>query len=789
LSPAGSPKSKASRTTSGRSRNSAGPASTSTPPSRRPAATRDGALVIVESPTKARTLTRYLGSGYTVLASGGHVRDLPEREIGVDIARGFEPKYVELPDRAKIVGTLRKAAREAKQILLATDPDREGEAIAWHLSELIGRPLSDFGRVQFHEITRHAVEEAINHPGAIDMQKVDAQQARRVMDRLVGYQVSPILWKTVTGGLSAGRVQSVALRILCEREAEIEAFVPTEFWTIDGRFKGGGGVPFLARLSEFDGKKVEIGEEGAAKSVVDRLKPQTYSVESVKKVRRKRAPYPPYTTSTLQQDAGRRLGFSVKRTMAVAQRLYEGVELGSRGAVGLITYMRTDSMRVSSEAIAAARDYIASHFGTPAVSREPRVYRNKKGAVQDAHEAIRPTDVRLSPQELKGLLGGDEMKLYDLIWRRFVATQMKDAEYDQTTVRIHGSEGALFKSTGQVLILPGFLQVMADLKVSDDKTDEADKSGEPPDTALPPGLVEGMPLALLDLIPKQRFTQPPPHYSEASLVKELDEKGIGRPSTYAAIISTLFDRTYAERREKVLHPTPLGKTVNRILVDLFPQIFSVEFTARMEEELDRIEEKGDEWRKVMGDFYGPFSTALAAADKAKGDLKKETLEPVGRDCPQCGSPLVYHFGRRGRFIACTGFPKCRYSEGIEENAPPVESDTPCPLCGGKMLVRSGRFGKFLGCINYPKCKGLLPLKTEHACPREGCTGHIVERRSKSGKVFFGCSHYPDCDFVTWDSPTAGPCSQCKAPTLFEKKSKAGTQVHCRRCDWKGEAGG
>lgn len=746
-------------------------------------------LVIVESPTKARTLTRYLGANYAVIASGGHIRDLPEKEFGVDIAHGFEPTYVNLPDRLPIVQAMQKAAREAREVLLATDPDREGEAIAWHISQVINHPAKAIKRIQFHEITKRAIEEALHAAGEIDLSKVDAQQARRVLDRLVGYKVSPILWKTVTGRLSAGRVQSVALRLICEREAEIEAFTSVEYWTIDGRFSAKSVEPFLARLVKVDGKKAEIANQEQTDHILSRLKADEYKVESVKKTQRKRSPAPPYITSTLQQDAARRLNFPVKRTMAIAQRLYEGLDIGEKGAVGLITYMRTDSTRVSNEALVAAREFIKTNYSPEHLTPAPRVYKNTKGAVQDAHEAIRPTDVRLKPELVKAYLSPEEYKLYDMIWRRFVATQMKDAEFDVTIVIIEGYTGAIFRASGQIVAYPGFLLVFADIKETE-KEAEA-KSGrdaeEPPAGALPTGLKAGMPLNLLELMPKQRFTQPPPRFTEAGLVKELDEKGIGRPSTYATIISTLFDRRYIDRLERALAPTDLGKTVNRILVDSFPDIFSVDFTARMETELDRIEE-GIRWREVVGDFYAPFSIALENAEGMRRELKKVTLEPVGRKCPDCGAELVFRFGRRGRFIACTGFPKCRYAEPIENEKSAdkkVEtSDVLCPKCGKPMLVRSGKFGKFLGCSDYPKCKSILPLKTEFACPIEDCQGHLVERRTKTGKVFYGCSEYPRCEFSSWDAPIAGPCPMCQFPTLFEKKTRQGAQRLCRRCDYK-----
>jgi DNA topoisomerase-1 len=732
-------------------------------------------LVIVESPTKARTLNRYLGAGFTVLASGGHIIDLPPKKFGVNIAAGFKPQFEMLPSRKKIAGQLISAAEKASAIYLATDPDREGEAIAWHIKSVIARRTKNgIYRVQFHEITKTAVTAAMKNPGEIDPRKVDAQLARRIMDRLVGYQVSPILWKTVTGGLSAGRVQSVALRIICEREAAIAAFVKEEYWTIDGSFSGEKVNRFNARLSKLDGEKAAIPNEDTAKSISQRLEKSRYRVLDITTTRKRRQPYPPYITSTLQQDGGRRLGYPVKRTMALAQQLYEGVELGERGLTGLITYMRTDSTRVANEAVVAVRDWIASEYGHEFVADRPRVFKNKKGPVQDAHEAIRPTDVRITPEIAGKYLTPELGKLYELIWRRFVATQMAEADIDLTVVTIGDGDSVEFRTTGQTIRFPGFLSVYADVKTEEDKEEET--------SAIPPGLTVGLPLNLEGLDSKQHFTQPPPRFNEASLVKELDENGIGRPSTYATIITTLLDRKYVDRQNRSFLPTDLGQTVNRILIDRFPDIFNIEFTARMEDELDKIE-TGEDKLKVLQDFYGPFDIALKAAEKARSELRKEAAKPVGRQCPKCGGELVYRWGRFGQFISCSSFPKCKYSENLE-STPTVEVDTKCPKCGSPMVVREGRYGRFLSCSQYPKCRGILPLTTGLACPVEGCSGHLSERKTKKGRTFFGCSRYPDCKFTSWDKPTAGPCPQCTAPTLFVKTSKSGESTICHRCDWK-----
>lgn len=750
-------------------------------------------LIIVESPTKAKTLGKYLSSfkatgggsdtqvhSFTVMASGGHIVDLPKERIGVDIDNGFSPEYTVLADKTQIVQKMKKAAKAADVVYIATDPDREGEAIAWHISNVITqRTKSNILRVTFNEITQKAVHAALNSPGRIDIQKVDAQQARRVMDRLVGYKVSPLLWKTVARGLSAGRVQSVALRLICEREAEINVFISEEFWTIDGLFKPENVNPVKARLNKLDKKKVKIPDESNSKQICERLKAAAYRIGDIKRSRKKREPAPPYITSTLQQDAGRRFGLPVKRTMSIAQKLYEGIELGVKGSVGLITYMRTDSTRISNDANASLRDWIATEYGPELVNGTVRFYRNKKGAVQDAHEAIRPTDVRNTPRDVKPFLTPQEFKLYETIWRRFVATQMKPAEIDTTTVIIEDEPKSIeFSASGHIVVYQGFLTVYQEIK-----EEEKDSSDEG-DSLIPSGLEVGMSLVLNELFPNQHFTQPPPRYSEARLVKELDELGIGRPSTYASIITTIIDRKYVDRIEKNLHPTDLGEVVNKILVDRFPDFFNVDFTAQMEEKLDRIE-MGADWLEVVRDFYVPFSAALAIADTTYKDLKKKlVVQSVGRACPDCGEDLVYRWGRKGRFISCSGFPKCKFAENINAEEL-VAVDQKCPACNKPMVMRSGRFGKFLGCSDYPKCKGILAITTGHKCPAGDCSGDIKELRSKKGRVFYGCTLYPKCKFTSWDQPVEGNCPDCGASTLFMKISKkTGDYRHCGQCEWR-----
>ncbi len=548
---------------------------------------------------------------------------------------------------------------------------------------------------------------------------------------------------------------------------------------IRDRFKNDEVEPFIAKLHRLDGNKVEIPDEDTSKRICARLREERYHVSEVKSSRKRRNPAPPYTTSTLQQEAARRLGMPVKRTMSIAQRLYEGVELGDRGMVGLITYMRTDSTRVSDEAITSVRKWIASNFGADNLCAKPRIYKNKKGAVQDAHEAIRPTDVQLTPSEVSGYLEPAQLKLYTLIWKRFVATQMRAAELDITTVTISSRDDDIeFRLTGQTVIFPGYMKVYEDIRRSDSKDEEKSK--------VPKNLTKGMPLDLIELHPKQHFTQPPPRFTEAGLVKELDELGIGRPSTYATIISTLFDRKYVEKKEKALSPTDLGMTVNGVLVGSFPDIFNTKFTARMEEELDDIE-TGRDWVQVMEGFYKPFSESIDRAEQNRDEIRDNLANrKVGRKCPKCDRDLVFRWGKNGKFISCSGYPECKYSENLETSVP-VQTDRKCPKCGAPMVVRQSKYGRFLGCSNYPKCRGVLPLFTGYRCPMEGCDGELAERRTKTNKIFFSCSRYPECKFSSWNQPTDGPCPKCGAPVLFIKKSaKSETSKTCGRCGWSGK---
>ncbi len=743
-------------------------------------------LVIVESPAKAKTIGKYLGKDFTVKASVGHIMDLPKSKLGVDIEKNFEPQYIQIKGKAKVVNELKAAAKKADRILIATDPDREGEAIAAHVAVAVSKTAKteEVYRVLFNEITKKAILKAIEQPGKIDTNKVDAQQARRILDRLVGYQISPILWKKVRRGLSAGRVQSVALRIICEREEEIKAFKPEEFWSLTALLEGKLPPQFEAKLLKKDEEKLRVKNNDEVQAILAGLQGAAYTVAKVEKKERRRNPVPPFTTSKLQQEGGRKLGFTSRRTMAVAQGLYEGVDLGKEGAVGLITYMRTDSTRVGAEAQQEARELIAAKFGKEYVPAEPPVYKSAKSA-QEAHEAIRPTSAMREPDAIKRYLEPDQYKLYKLIWNRFVASQMNPAVIDQTSVDIKAS-AYTFRASGSVVKFPGFMAVYMEERSEDQAPSEED-NGE---AVLPP-LAEGDLLSLLKLDPKQHFTQPPPRFSEALLVKTLEEKGIGRPSTYAAIISTIQDRDYVNKLENKFHPTELGILVNNLLVTHFPDILNVTFTARMEEELDKIEEGAMKWADAVRDFYDPFSVSLKKAQEEMKDFKAEQT-PTDINCDKCGKPMIIKWGRNGQFLACSGYPDCkstkpfvRTENGGVEAAPEETTGELCPKCGSGMVVKRGRFGKFLACSRYPECNHTQGMSTGVLCPEDG--GMIVERRSRFGKMFYSCANYPNCKFAVWYKPVPRPCPQCGAPFLTEKYSKkTGPYIACykKECGYK-----
>jgi DNA topoisomerase-1 len=751
-------------------------------------------LVIVESPAKAKTLSKYLGRDYQVKASVGHIVDLPKSKIGVDIEADFAPEYHVIPGKTAILSEIKSAAKDKETIFLAPDPDREGEAIAWHIAKKLGHPKkTNIRRVLFNEITKRAVLEALQHPRDIDQHRFEAQQARRVLDRLVGYRLSPLLWDKVRRGLSAGRVQSVAVRIIVEREREIRAFVPEEYWTVEARLEADQPPQFTARLTEVDGQKIEKDLKLDTKERVDgilaRLGDAPWTVTKVEKKERRRHPTPPFITSRLQQEASRKLGFSPSRTMRIAQRLYEGVELGDAGSVGLITYMRTDSTRISAEAIAAARDYIPKRYGPSYLPETPNFYRSKKDA-QDAHEAIRPTTMEWEPEKLASFLERDELAVYTLIWNRFVASQMAPAVYDATAVDLEAGP-CRFRANGQVLKFDGFIRVYTEGR--DDSGPDEDAEGQ-----LPP-LTEGQAVALVELLPEQHFTQPPPRFSQATLIKELEEKGIGRPSTYASIMTTILDKEYVvEDDQRRLKPTELGMLVTDLLVESFPDVLNVEFTAGMEDQLDRIEEGTENWVEAMRRFWDPFAKDLERAKEQMRDVKREE-RPTDLACEKCGKPMIIKWGRRGEFLACSGYPECRtttnFTRDEDGTIKPVEpeiTDRMCELCGKPLQVRFGRFGKFLGCSGYPECKGIEPLfkpvPTGITCLQCG-QGELFERRSRRGNPFYSCNRYPDCRFVVFDPPVAQPCPRCNAPFTTEKATKRlGTVRRCVRegCNWQAQ---
>jgi len=729
-------------------------------------------LVIVESPAKTKTLKKFLGGKYQLEASLGHVKDLPQKRLGVEIEEDFKPKYVVIPGRKKVIEKLKKEAKKAKRVYLAPDPDREGEAIAWHIAEEIKKSNPVILRASFNEITKKAVLNGIEKAGSIDMNKVNAQQARRILDRLVGYKVSPFLCKTLCRGLSAGRVQSVALRMICEREEEIEKFVIQEYWSITAWFETEKKDSFSADLVKIKGEDFRIENQTQAEKILQNLEQKRYQVLEVKTEKRRRNPYPPFITSTLEQDSAKRLHFSPQKTMLLAQQLYEGMDLGEEGPVGLITYMRTDSVRIADSAKKAAKDFIEKNFGSDYLPDKPREYKSKKTA-QEAHEAIRPTYVEYTPEGIKQYLSKDQFKLYQLIYNRFLASQMREALFDTTTVEIEG-DGYTFRATASELRFDGFLKVYQELK---------EENGEKEEGKLPI-LRNGERLNLLKLIPQQHFTKPPPRFSEATLIKELEANGIGRPSTYAQIVRTIQDRNYVEKEKRKLFPTELGEMVNRILVENFPELFEIGFTAEMEEELDRIEEGKDDWVKVLKDFYTPFKSILEEAEKKRKEIKSITQEKTKEKCDKCGSPMLIKWGRHGKFLACSAFPECRNTKPLNNEKNHLTEEK-CELCGSSMVLKNGRYGKFLACSKYPECKNTRPYSLGILCPKEGCEGVIVERKSKRGKIFFGCSNYPNCKFVTWDKPVKESCPQCGANFLVLKESKSkGEYLFCQECKYE-----
>jgi len=740
-------------------------------------------LLIVESPAKVKTISKFIGGRFVVRACMGHVRDLPQHRLGVDVKNGFTPQYVTVRGKGDILKELKMLARKADLVYLATDPDREGESICWHLKEAMKLPDTKIRRVVFNEITKKVVKDAVETPlDGINTKLVESQQARRILDRLVGYSLSPLLWTKVRKGLSAGRVQSVAVRIICDREAEILAFVPQEYWTVEAKVAQGtpGAKPFSAKLAAVDGEKPKLGNGGEARAVVDRVSGEKFAVASVDKKDQRRFPPPPFITSTLQQEAAKRHHFTAKRTMMIAQTLYEGLDIGGGDREGLITYMRTDSVRVSVEAQQEARKALSDAFGPAILPAEPPVYKGR-GRSQDAHEAIRPSLAGRDPDSLRKYLNPDQFKLYRLIWQRFLASQSAPALLEQTTVEISAGK-CMFRATGTVVKALGWMAIYHEAPEEDAAEEEAEEDKE---GFLPAGLAPGDALDLREITPLQHFTNPPPRYTDASLVKALEEDGIGRPSTYAPIISTILDRGYVERREGRFFPADLGKLVNELIVSHFPDIINVQFTAHMEEDLDRIEDGSLAWADALGEFHVPFAADMEKAKLEMRNVKKEMEVITDIPCERCGKPMMVRWGRHGKFLACSGYPDCKnaksFSEGpdgkitVEE---PEVTEEKCPKCGSFMVKRSGRFGRFLACQKYPECRTTKPIPMDFKCPKKGCGGNLVTRRSKRGRVFFGCDRYPECNFVSWDPPVKETCPQCGGLFMSERRLKSIRRLTC-----------
>jgi len=748
-------------------------------------------LIIVESPTKIKTLKKYIGKDFKVAASAGHIRDLPVKTLGIDIEKNFKAHYVNIKDKAQVIANLKKLAKGCDHIYLAPDPDREGEAIAFHIMHILKGRDRVFHRILIHELTKKGIMEALQHPLEPDENKYNAQQARRKLDRLVGYQISPLLWQKVQRGLSAGRVQSVAVKIICDRERQIRKFEPEEFWTVTARLSGPVPPEFTAELAKINNKKAKIKNEAQASDILDELANGDFRVQEIKAKTVRKNPLPPFITSKLQQDAINRLRFSAKKTMMIAQQLYEGIEIGSGGPEGLITYMRTDSTRISSDAAEQALDFITQNMGKEFALSRPRFFKNKNKA-QDAHEAIRPTSVFHTPDSLKNFLSPDQFRLYDLIWKRFVASQMAQAIVDQTTILIQAADKYLFSVGGSTIRFPGYMTLYS-------QAPDAKKK----QTQLLPELKKDDVLKALEITPKQHFTKPPPRFSEASLVKELEKNGIGRPSTYASILTVIRDKGYVELVQRYFVPSELGFIVNDLLVASFPEILDISFTAQMETDLDNIERGTLEEIEVLKKFYASFKQYL---DQAKE--KMISVKGVGIDtdlsCPSCGKPLKIKIGRNGHFLACTGYPECSFTSNYERDekgrisiVERVVDNTKvkdCIKCGKPMVQKDGRFGPFLACTGYPECKHTESINGGHKgqdtgvkCPEPSCTGTILEKKSRRGKIFYGCSRYPDCSFASWDKPVDTPCPECNSPYLVEKETKKqGKFLKCpnRECGYK-----
>lgn len=764
------------------------------------AATPKKALVIVESPSKAKTIQKYLGRGYAVKASVGHIKDLPKSKLGVDVDKSFKPDYEVIRGKDKVIADLKKASEGVSEIFLAPDPDREGEAIAWHIAQELPRKGKKIHRILFNAITKPAILEAMQHPIELNEQKYNSQQARRILDRLVGYKISPLLWDKVKRGLSAGRVQSVAVRMVVERDSEIKAFKPEEYWSIGAVFEK-DQKPFLAQLAKINGENPELGNRQVVDALVSSIENRPFEVTGVEtRARQRRAPAP-FITSRLQQDAARKLGFSAKKTMTLAQHLYEGVDLGEMGTHGLVTYIRTDSVRLAPDAIPEVRTYIEKTYGKEYLPVEPIVYKTKKSA-QDAHEAIRPTSLEYTPEKVEQFLDKDEFRLYQLIWNRYVACQMNSALYDQTTIELSTkssrSEEVLFRVTGSQMKFPGFTAVYEESRDETTQTQKPTKqAGEGDEESIDagtqelPNVAEGQKFQAKEFKPEQHFTQAPPRFTDASLIRELEEKGIGRPSTYASILSNIQDREYVERRENRYYPTELGIVVTDLLIQAFPNVLNETFTAEMEEKLDEVEEGKIEWVKMMKDFWKPFSKTLEQAKIHMKDIKRQEI-PTKHNCPNCGAVMVIKWGKLGQFLACSNYPDCKETSEFKKDEqgeivllPKEKSGKKCPKCDSDLLVKNGKYGKFLACEKYPDCKHTETITLGIPCPK--CKeGEIAQRMSRWKRVFYGCNRYPKCDFALWDKPIQQPCPKCSFPIITEKFTKRdGLFLKCanKECDY------
>ena len=747
-------------------------------------------LVIVESPSKASTIKGYLGSNYKVIASKGHVRDLPKSSLGVDIENGFEPHYINIRGKGDLIKDIRKEAKNANKVFLATDPDREGEAISWHLAQALGIPVEETLRVTFNEVTKTAVKAAIKEPRRIDMNLVDAQQARRILDRIVGYKISPFLWKNVRSGLSAGRVQSVATRIICEREEEIRAFVPVEYWTIDATLATLDNKEFNVRFYGNKKGRIKLNSQEDAKKVLDAVSGSPFSVSSVKTAKKKKLPAPPFTTSTMQQEASKKLGFQSQKIMKVAQELYEGINIGSEngGVQGLITYMRTDSLRVSSDAMAEAKSYIAEKYGDSYCPATPRIYKSRASA-QDAHEAIRPSRVGIEPLKIKKYLSNDQFKLYKLIWERFVASQMESALLSTVTVDCE-SASYIFRASGYTVDFQGYMAVYEESE--DDTKVNADEVSEQKNIRLP-ALKEKDALKTVAINPDKHFTEPPARYNDASLVKFLEEMGIGRPSTFATIISTIISRNYVKREGKSLVPTPTGELTNKLMIESFPDIVNYKFTAEMESDLDGIEQGNVAMKGVLEDFWRGFEKELAEADeKIKGAELDVPVEETDIICDKCGSKMIVKNGRFGKFAACPNYPQCKNTKRLvapeqaeQKEKKQIVADFKCELCGADMIQRSGRYGSFFACSRFPSCSFTKQKTREIGVPCPKCGSKIVMKNGKNKTVFYSCEKYPTCDFSSWDMPTNEKCPDC-GELLYRKKGQSIVFCHNKSCGFKKE---